>query len=342
MSGRYVPDLLEVPMNPTIQHDDVIGMTWPMATYAREAGFDYFFQGYNWICMPNVLPNGKNTEIEDIPLLDDEIGTPIFAIGREPAFFWQGPDGQQIIRRSTTYVRHSIRGDNAEQRIERLIQAHERIHWPFSAILSQDGNDFQLADTYVSNRAQDWNARYAFPRIISATFSQFFGAVKKEMDNGVKINTISGDENNQWSDQNYAAARFIGKARPLGEMLPVTETLTTLSQSLNGKGGQWIDIFQAYHRLLQFFEHTIGKNAPTTDSLEQWRWYETEQVEHGQFVDVAAHFQEQAALHATAGIAAAITRRADKNLIVFNPLTQARSDVVRLPSSDIPDGVGTC
>ena len=67
--------------------------------------------------------------------------------------------------------------------------------------------------------------------------------------------------NNQWSDQDYAAARATGQARRLTESLPATETLATMAQALAGGGDQWINLFQGYHRLLQYCEHTNAKAA---------------------------------------------------------------------------------
>ena len=47
MSGRHAVDLLGVPADKTVQIDDVIGLTWPLATYAAEADVPYFFHGFN-------------------------------------------------------------------------------------------------------------------------------------------------------------------------------------------------------------------------------------------------------------------------------------------------------
>ena len=45
MTGRHAVDILGVPAGKTIQQTDVIGQSWPVATYAKEAGFDCFFTG---------------------------------------------------------------------------------------------------------------------------------------------------------------------------------------------------------------------------------------------------------------------------------------------------------
>lgn len=341
MSGRTVPDMLHVPLNPTLQHDDVIGMTWAMATYAKEAGFRDFFNGQNWICMPNVLPNGKNTEIEDTQILDDEIGKPIFVPGREPVYFWQGPDGQQILRRTTTYVRHSIREGKPEERIQRLIDAHKKIEWPFSTILSQDGNDFQLADRFIADRANEWNQKYEYPKVVPATFQMWFDEINKEIkETGYKPKPFSADENDQWSDQHYTAARFITKGRPFTELLPNTEKLATVSQALARNGNNRLEIFQAYHRALQYLEHTVGRGAnfKEGEDLEDFVWYETEQIEHGEALFTAMDCQKTVFEKTRDELNKLIPRNSEKNLVVFNPLSRPRTDVVKCTKEEIPEG----
>lgn len=163
LSGRHTPDLIGSGGGKTMINNDVVGLTLPLATYAKEAGYDYCFHGYNRLCMPNV-ENGR--WLADFHSLDFEQGRHIFEIGNEPNFFWRGPDGQSLLRRATTYERHDLL-DNPYQnnpppvqdprRVEKLIRGHEKIKWPFSTLLSQDGGDFILVRRTISDRA--WVAR---------------------------------------------------------------------------------------------------------------------------------------------------------------------------------------
>ncbi|MCX6872579.1 MAG: hypothetical protein NTW21_02050 [Verrucomicrobia bacterium] len=344
MSGRHAVDLLGVPASKTTQNDDVIGLTWPLATYAKEAGFDYCFHGFNRLTMPNV-ENGRF--ISDYPPLDRETGRHIFSIGNEPNFFWQGPDGQTVLRRATTYERHAlIKGHydpspewTTVQRVELLIQAHEKMKWPFSTILSQDGSDFTLAWRKVADAVHQWNAQYSYPRLKVATFDDYFRAIEKEMaEKNIKLNTVAGDENNQWSDQDYAAARATTEARRLSEALPATETLASIAHALAGGGDQWINLFQGYHRLLQYFEHTNAKDTPRGNMT----WYETELQENREMVTEAANFQQQVFTNAAHRLASVVARTGAKNLIVYNPLPYPRTDIVRanIPAAAVADDTG--
>ena len=47
LTGRHTTDLLGVAPSATAQIDDVIGLTWPLATYCAAARVPYFFHGHN-------------------------------------------------------------------------------------------------------------------------------------------------------------------------------------------------------------------------------------------------------------------------------------------------------
>ena len=339
MTGRYAVDILGVPAGKSIQEDDVIGMSWPVATYAREAGFDYCFHGYNRICMPNNV-NGVWTC--DMGTLDGESGKHVFSIGNEPNFYWQGPDGKHLLRRATTYERNDLLNNPYEKnpaavqdpaRVEMLVRGHEGINWPFDVMLSQDGGDFILVRRTISDRAVKWNAEYSYPRIRCTTFDDYFKTIEKEIaEKNIKLNTIAADENNQWSDQDYAAARWSGMGRKLSEALPATETLNSMAQVMAGGNDQWQNLFQGYHRLLQYFEHTNAKDSPSGNMV----WYETELEENREMVKEAGFYQQAAFTSAAKRLNEVISRKGKQNIVVFNPLSRSRTDLVK---TEIPAGM---
>ena len=82
------------------------------------------------------------------------------------------------------------------------------------------------------------------------------------------------DANNQWADQDAADARSLGLARRTGELIPTAEKFSSIATVLAGQGYPWSDVYQAYHRLLTFHEHTDGIHALGV-SPEYARRYET-------------------------------------------------------------------
>jgi hypothetical protein len=339
MAGRHAVDILGVPAGKTIQQTDVIGQSWPVATYAKEAGFDYCFHGFNRIAMPNNVNGDWKC---DFDTLDGEVGKPLFSIGNEPNFYWQGPDGQILLRRATTYERHDLLNSPYEQnpvavqdpaRIEMLVRGHDGMNWPFGVMLSQDGADFILARRTIADRAVKWNAEYSYPRIKCATYDEYFRAIEKEIaERNIKLNIIAADENQQWSDMDYAAARWTGMGRKLGDALPAAEILNSMAQVLAGGNDQWKNLFQGYHRLLQYFEHTNAKDSPSGNMV----WYETELEENREMVKEAGFYQQAAFSSASKRLTDEISRKGKRNIVVFNTLPRNRTDLVKM---EIPAGL---
>ena len=312
LSNRHARDLLGAPRSRTGQIDDVIGLTWPLATFCAEADVPYFFHG----------PNGCGHCFEPA--------------AAEPVFYWQGPSpGSRVLVRSVAYGGYA--GDNPGDLSEARIQsAIEKLgaKWPYDALFLQEGTDFQLVGMETATRIHAWNARWAFPRVVCATMDMFFDAIVKQASPG-QIKTFSGDGNNQWADQDANDARTLGKARRLGEAIPTAEKFATIAQTIAGGGYPWTDVYQAYHRLLAWHEHTNAIDVVGAN-LERMRRYETELAENREMIREAGQYAAHARTSAFDRIASAITRGADRTLIVFNPLTRKRTDTVRVEARLAP------
>ena len=87
-------------------------------------------------------------------------------------------------------------------------------------------------------------------------------------------------------------------------------------------GGEypWTDIYQAYHRLLLYHEHTDGPDNAFDGSRENTQRIETEQAEMREMVDDAKFFADRARQNALDRLAGLIATQAERTVIVFNPL----------------------
>ena len=81
---------------------------------------------------------------------------------------------------------------------------------------------------------------------------------RRRPDRSGQDQTFAKDGNNQWADQDSAAARVLAEARKQGEAIPTAEKFATIASVLAGGEYPWTDIYQAYHRLLLYHEHTDG------------------------------------------------------------------------------------
>jgi hypothetical protein len=311
LSLRHTPDLLGVPHGKTAQIDDVIGLTWPLATYIKEAGLSYLFHGHNDCC--------------------DSMRPASF----EPVFYWHAPDGDndhQVLARSTPYGGYAgdSLGDASEAHIADAINKLGS-NWPYDSLLLQDGTDFRLATIDNATKIHDWNAKYSYPRLICSTMDMFFSDLAAQAKPG-QIKSFSGDGNNEWPDQDAGDAWALGIARRQGELIPTAEKFSTIATVLAGGGYPWLDIYQAYHRVLNWHEHTDAIDFLSNDR-ERAQHYETELVEDREMVTESRDFAEHALDVSLPKLTGMIKTSSAKNLVVFNPLAWKRTDVVQFPAA---------
>ena len=162
LTGRHTCDLLNVPPAKTGQIDDVVGLTWPLATMCKEAGVPYFFHGHNG-CAECFLPASADA-----------------------VFYWQGPGGNpenRVLVHTRPYGTNwdSINAAD-EAAIVKIIDEAVKKQWPYDSLISQDGTDFQLVTLENATKIHNWNARWAYPRLICATMDMFFDAIVAEAD----------------------------------------------------------------------------------------------------------------------------------------------------------------
>ncbi len=317
LSGRHTPDLLEVPRGRTALIDDVIGQTWPFATALKDAGVPYFFHGFNGY---GVEGNGFCEK----PAED------------EPVFYWQGPDQSKVLERAEPYagLAGDRLGDGSPGQIEKALRTLGK-NWSYDAFLFQDGSDFQLVTRANADKIRDWDSRYRYPHLICATMDMFFDAIAAQAKTS-PIKTFAKDANDEWADENATDAWLLGHARKLGEAIPTAEKFATIAGALGGGSYPWTDLYQAYHRLLLYHEHTDGIDYIKPER-ERMRQYETEQAEMREMVTEGEEYCHRADEDALTKLAALITTKSDHNLIVFNSLAHARTDVVRFDSQALGD-----
>jgi hypothetical protein len=309
LSNRHTRDLLGVPPAKTAQIDDVIGLTWPLAMFCKEAGVPYFFHGHNG-CAECLQPASS-----------------------EAVFYWQGPDGDtrnKVLMQTRPY---GTGWDSLQEADEAAILRIVN----YDALLSQDGSDFTLVTMDNAHKIHNWNAKWAYPRLICATMDMFFDAVAARAD-PARIKTFAKDSNNQWADQDSTDACLLALARKQGEAIPTAEKLSTIAATLAGGAYPWTDIYKAYHSLLQYHEHTNAA-AGLGAGRESAQHYETELEENREIVQDAQCFCDRDRESALDRLAGLVSTQADKSVIVFNPLNHVRTDLVRVASADLGPNV---
>jgi hypothetical protein len=321
LSNRHLRDLLGGPHCRSALMNDVVGVTWPMVTFCQAADVPYLFHGHN-MCAACMQPADA-----------------------EAVFRWQAPGGNPsaVLVRSCDYggYREDRLKDVTPAEMERFIGRYADRGWPYAVLLLQNGEDYEFATAEQLEKINAWNRRWAYPQIRYATMEMFFDAVRAEAQaRHLPIKTFTGDSNNQWADEDASHAWALGLTRRLDERIPAAERFATIAATLTPGGYPWLDIYQAYHRMMLYYEHgggaaTAGKGSHRVGAQH----YETELREHREVVTDAAYFCDRALKASLDRLAAAIATTDPHTLVVFNPLARPRTDTVRFKA---PAALGDC
>lgn len=119
--------------------------------------------------------------------------------------------------------------------------------------------------------ARDWNARYAYPRLVSSTNADFLAEAEHRL--GDRIAEHAGDWTDWWADGLGSGARPLGHARRAQHTVRQAETLHALAALDEDPGDTPAravpaadSVADVYHRLGLFDEHTWGAANPWHDT----------------------------------------------------------------------------
>jgi hypothetical protein len=299
---------------------DVPGLSWGLPTVMAGAGVRYFFAG-----LPTYFEWGRN----DIHTFWDEPA--ILRHGRPDAFRWQGPDGGSVL----VYYQGSygffgdVTGPHSyEYVMDRLpgeLREMQERDTPFSVMrYIHNGVDNYPPDMRISEIVREWNEKWAYPRLIVGTNTMFFRALEKQCSN---IRTFRGE----LPDTDYvvgaiSTAKETTINRLTHDQLACAETLATIASLMGDLPSPAEDIRQAYDDMMLYDEHTWGKDYPA-GRLQDWAWNEK-----GHYAYRAAGLTQQVTNASLEHIVNRIEREDDGHyVVVFNPLSFARTDIVRVP-----------
>lgn len=319
--NRFITDLLHVPPSRTALITDVVGLARGLPTFLKEADIPFFYHGYN------------------------ETVNGLAPASRAPVFYWKAADGDATMPMFRSFPYYSpdrlTKYDVAE--LARLTLKYEADSaWVYDCLAAEDSYDFSVPHFENVQGIRAWNQQYANPVLISGTFSMFFDAIRLQADTA-RIPVFDKDAPNAWADQDGADARLLAEARRLNFDLPTAEKLATVAFVCGGAVYPWKELWQAYHKLLSYHEHTNGafseEDVLPVPLLKDRKaananYYEAEQVMHKGLVHEGREFTDRAREHAITALRDRIATRHDRTIVVFNPLSWTRTDMVML---DVPE-----
>ena len=292
---------------------DVPTQVWTLPTVLAGSGIKYFSAGLN------MSRGGSFDRLFD-----------------KSPFYWEGPDGSRVLAwllrgYAYAYRLHLLSSaDKAESHIEKFLQGYERDDYPYDAVLAFGGfSDNQPLDPRLASVADEWNRRYAYPKIILCRGPEFFNYIESKFRD--KTPTIRGDGGAYWEDGAGSSALETALVRRAKEDLAAAEKLHSLTSCLGGAVYPKADINQAWKDAILYDEHTWGAwcsidQPNSAQTIRQWRYKKA-------FADNAscrtAHIMEQGL-----DSLAKIVKLKEPSVVVFNPLSWPVSGTVRAETAD--------
>lgn len=279
---------------------DVPTQVWTLPTVLAGAGIKYFSDGLN-------LTRGDSFNR---------------LFGKSP-FYWQGPDGAKVLTwLSPGYAHAAHLGllgtvDGAENRVEGFLRGYDRADYPYDAVLAFGGiGDNQLLNPVMAQVIDDWNKKYAYPKIIPCRGPEFFQYVESKFRD--KIPTLSGDAGVYWEDGAGSSAYETALVRRAKEDLAGAEKLWSLMSAASGAAYPKAEFDLAWKNAILYDEHTWGAHCSISQpeneqTLHQWK--------------IKARFAYDAASQADALVRGALDQLAKSvkcgqdSVVVFNPLS---------------------
>ena len=313
--NRYVSDWFNTKPSKTALITDVVGFSRSLAMYSKEADIPYFMFG-------------RNSTVKSFDKAEDAA-----------AFYWQSPDKDSKMTLSKVWHYYSpdrlIKYDVPEiAALCKRYEAHK--NYPYSCILAEDSYDFGMPDFKNVEAIKKWNEEYANPVVVSGTFDMYFDDLNSQQDKE-SFQVFDEDVPNAWADEDLTDAEYAAKAKRLNSSLPTTEKWATIASASAPSKFPWIDIYQAYHGLLMWGEHTNGAHSegpvfspPSLDdqTAANITYYELEQEMHRDLVRESELFKDKALKATEALFTKQITTKSKNTLVVNNPLVRKRSNYV--------------
>ena len=344
-----------------LDHETYARLAWPAGLLAREHGLG--FASAQLTAVPGqpltfplvlaasgvrYLATGPNPE-RALPLLPPDEAARHHLTGEwttyPQLYWWEGPDGSRVLHwRGLDY------GDALRFGFDQGpdVMAHRLSDWLLSspvlvspaypydvALLYGAQRDNQVMDEQLIGHMEDFNRRFAFPRIVPGRAEDFFRAVEQRY--GRVLPVRRGDTGLYWEDGAASTAAELARFRSTqlaaraAELLGLWDDRTEPPDAAQRVRERAALRRAAWRDLLLFAEHTWGADVSVSDpdsrqTVAQWA-YKRRFLESG----AAAVAQELVDGLLRLGTSTA----AGTGRVVFNASSWPRSDVVH-----IPDGAG--
>lgn len=228
-----------------------------------------------------------------------------------------------------------------ETGVPELLQYYEGLgdKYPYDAILLQLASDNINPRLNLVENIQTWNTKHPNPHVSMATPSEFFQYIEGKY--GPKIPEVSGDITSAWTDDPGIYPQATGMKRQAASDVLSAEKFASIDQMVGSDRPYPKEaIERTYKDLLIYTDHTYGlstwgwEDGPLLESLGRlyspaWDTYKESWEEKKEFAYEAGRLSGGLLGDSVEALAAEIPTEG-RSIVVFNPLSWPRTDVVRI------------
>jgi len=248
---------------------DIPGLSWGLPTMMAGAGVKYFFAG-----LPDYFQWGGPPK--PVHSFWDEAA--VLRHGRPDAFRWEGPDGKSVLvyysgsygfwpgRRWTPSTCEDVLND-----LPGALSRMEKADSPFSVVRYGTSGccDNTPPEICLSHVVREWNAAWAYPKLIVATNSMFFEKLEKQCQD---VRTFRGElPHTDYVVGATSTAEETAVNRLTHDRLHAAEKFATIASLLADTSYPAESIRNAYDDMLLYDEHTWGM-AHQVGKTQDWNW----------------------------------------------------------------------
>jgi alpha-mannosidase len=234
-------------------HNDIPGLSWGLISLLANAGVKYLNLG-----IPRWYFTGVHPCWDEDAFVSMEIPQP---------FLWEGPDGGKLF---TFYMLHAARTIpepwlSAEADMDRELKDLAAKGYGYDQVAHMVTGGFRdnaPPTLYLAELARDWNRKWAYPKLKTATNGQFMGAF--EEGHGLSgLPTVRGElPNTDYTACATCTPKETGVNRGAHESLATAEKLATVAAEIADYDYPEAVLEDAYRNTFNYDLHCWGMSQP--------------------------------------------------------------------------------
>jgi len=299
---------LEVKM---AMQNDVNGIGWCLNDYYSDLGIKYL----------NMGTHGHRA---------------LICFDKPTLFWWESPSGNKMLAyRAEHYMTgnffeiHKTDFNAFEEKILTYLADLQNKGYEYDLVSIQHSGYFtdnSPPSTRASDMIKEWNEKYTWPKLKTATATEFFEEIEAEHSN--EFQTIRGAWPDWWTDGFGASAREVARTRQAQTDFIANKSALSMATILGSKLPHKINdrMYWANNALLFYTEHTVGYHNSVREPFHKYTMEQRALKES--YAWEAGRRSKLIGEEALGLLQSHVEREKEPSLVVFNSLNWERSGLV--------------